>query len=107
MNVKEIVIKYLNEHKYDGLYSEDCGCTIENLFPCGGYGMFETCQAGVKDLTKGEGWIGPREEIPLYKICAKYKCKGGLKNCPEDPECPAMIFYQEKLAMEEKSLEKK
>ena len=34
MTTKEIIIKYLKDHGYDGLCTEDCGCGIDNLFPC-------------------------------------------------------------------------
>lgn len=37
MTVKEIIVKYLKENGYDGLYHLNCngGCTVEDLFPCG------------------------------------------------------------------------
>jgi hypothetical protein len=35
MTVKEIIIKYLKDNGYDGLCSDDCGCDIDDLFPCG------------------------------------------------------------------------
>lgn len=35
MNVKEIVVKYLDENGYDGLAAEDCGCGKRELFVCG------------------------------------------------------------------------
>jgi hypothetical protein len=36
MTVKEIVLQYLKDNGYDGLYYEDqCGCMIYNLMPCG------------------------------------------------------------------------
>jgi hypothetical protein len=34
MTVKEIVKAYLVEHGFDGLCISDCGCAIDNLFPC-------------------------------------------------------------------------
>ena len=36
MNCKEIVVKYLKENDYDGLFNKqfECGCSIDNLFPC-------------------------------------------------------------------------
>ena len=95
MTVKDIVIEYLKKNGYDGLYSTDCGCTTENLFQCSGYGMFETCQAGVKDPSKGEGWIGPRVEKTTSEICAELKCDGINDKCPGNPMCPIIEFYQE------------
>jgi hypothetical protein len=46
MTVTEIVIKYLEENGYDGLYNCDveCGCSINDFTPCG-YIQNE-CQAG-------------------------------------------------------------
>lgn len=35
MTVKEIVIKYLVNNGYDGLCTDDCGCGIHDLNPCG------------------------------------------------------------------------
>lgn len=48
MTVKEIVIKYLKEKGFDGLYTEDCGCSIDDLMPCDGFGCIGECEAGVK-----------------------------------------------------------
>lgn len=62
MNVKEIVVIWLKRHKFDGLYSEDCGCSIDDLFLCGGQGMFENCKPGVKTDKNNPDFIGPREE---------------------------------------------
>jgi hypothetical protein len=36
MTAKEIIIKYLQDNGYDGLCNDDCGCGINDLFPCGG-----------------------------------------------------------------------
>lgn len=37
VNVASIVRAWLKEHGYDGLYSpsEECGCGVDDLFPCG------------------------------------------------------------------------
>jgi hypothetical protein len=35
MTAKEIIIKYLKDNGYDGLYDDDCGCGIDDLMPCG------------------------------------------------------------------------
>ena len=42
-NVKQIVKEYLKENGYDGLAGDECGCGIENLFPCDC--VTETCVA--------------------------------------------------------------
>jgi hypothetical protein len=34
MTVKEIIIKYLEENGFEGLHSEECGCSIDNLAAC-------------------------------------------------------------------------
>ena len=35
MTLKEIAAEWLKEHGYEGLYSEYCGCKIDDLMPCG------------------------------------------------------------------------
>ena len=47
MNVREIVINWLQEHGYDGLYCEDCGCGVDDLAPCAELPMFD-CNAGYR-----------------------------------------------------------
>ncbi len=44
MTVKEIIKEYLEQNGFDGLYNEDCGCHIDDLFCCGNNG--EECQPG-------------------------------------------------------------
>ena len=44
MTVKEIVEKYLKENKFEGLYSSECGCDIEDLMPCGS--LIDKCIPG-------------------------------------------------------------
>lgn len=57
MTVKEIVTKYLKENGYDGLYSDDCGCGIDDLMPCSDCGS-DLCEAGIKkDCDKCENKI--------------------------------------------------
>jgi len=49
MTVKEILIKYLIEHEYDGLFSDgDCSCRNDDLIPCGG--DCEDCKPGYLHL---------------------------------------------------------
>ena len=36
MNVQTILVEWLKEHGYDGLYSDgDCCCGVDDLVPCG------------------------------------------------------------------------
>lgn len=48
LTVAEIVVRYLQEHGYDGLYSPDgeCACLIDDIGPCSAE-SFE-CEAGVR-----------------------------------------------------------
>lgn len=44
-SVQEIVLKYLEENEYGGLYSDidECGCSLKQLFACG---EAPDCKAG-------------------------------------------------------------
>ncbi len=47
MTVKEILIEWLKEHGYSGLWNEDeCGCGIDDFMPCGE--SPENCQPGYR-----------------------------------------------------------
>ena len=35
MNVEDIVVEWLRQNGYDGIYSDECGCAIEDFAPCG------------------------------------------------------------------------
>jgi hypothetical protein len=45
MTIQQIVKCWLIDHKYDGLYGEECGCTVDDLMPCGEPGE---CEAGYR-----------------------------------------------------------
>ena len=45
--VREILEKWLTDNGYDGLYTDECGCVVGDLAPCGEACSF-TCQAGHK-----------------------------------------------------------
>ncbi len=49
ITVKDIIIAYLQEHGYDGLWcgNGDCSCTPDDLAPCSEMTP-EYCQPGVK-----------------------------------------------------------
>ncbi len=34
MTVHDIVAQYLVDNGYDGLYTDDCGCLLDDLMPC-------------------------------------------------------------------------
>ncbi len=62
MTVKEILIEWLTEHGYSGLWNEDeCGCGIDDFIPCNGEGS-DGCQPGYRVKTDpetsddGYGW---------------------------------------------------
>ena len=59
--VREIVKEYLKQNNYDGLFSEYCGCTIDDLFPC--------CDA------------------TIYDCAAGYKIKCDPETCELDGDC--------------------
>jgi len=46
ITVLDIVKQYLIANGYDGLYYHNCGCTIEDLIPCGA--CFDDCIPGYK-----------------------------------------------------------
>ena len=62
--VQEILLAYLNKHGYDGICTDECGCTKEDLAPCG-CGDFD-CRPGYNhpEQAKVEGaehWIAPQK----------------------------------------------
>lgn len=64
--VRDIVIDYLKENGYDGLYNPDveCGCFINDLVPC--CERFDECMPGMKQKMMFEGeeidGIGPEQK---------------------------------------------
>jgi len=48
LSIKEIVLKYLKENNFDGLFHSDmdCACDIEDLIPCDEPSV--ACTAGIK-----------------------------------------------------------
>lgn len=54
MTVNEILIEWLKEHGYSGLWNEEeCGCPIDDLILCDGEGI-EECHPGYKVKTDSE-----------------------------------------------------
>ncbi|MGA1846871.1 hypothetical protein [Deferribacter abyssi] len=73
MTVKDIVIKYLKENGYDGLFDEvlECGCRIGDLMPC--YNP-QNCSPGrIKDCKKCDKYIND-----------KYGCLEGYNFCIQE-----------------------
>ena len=51
MTVGEILKKYLQDNGYDGLAGDECGCKIDDLFPCESCDIYQ-CEPGYL-VTKG------------------------------------------------------
>jgi len=61
MTCKEIIKKWLDDNSYDGLFHDDCGCSKDDLFPCGS--CFDQCEPGYREDTPGgecDFIIGPK-----------------------------------------------
>lgn len=48
MNLLEITKEWLQANGYDGLYSDDCGCALEDLMPCDNPSLI--CTAGYRQI---------------------------------------------------------
>ena len=42
-----MIIKYLKENDYDGLCGDECGCELDDMFPCYEANVLD-CQPGYK-----------------------------------------------------------
>ena len=73
MNVKQIVEKYLRENGYDGLYTDECGCCLDDLMPCDEFCL--DCIAGYKVIitAKNQNKFGGEVEIGDWVICKRRK----------------------------------
>lgn len=66
--VKDIVILYLKEHGYDGLYVQgECACRLGNLMPCDGE---MGCGTGVTECQAG--YLTDPPDNPEYTDCDFY-----------------------------------
>jgi hypothetical protein len=64
MTVKAIVTTFLLLNGYDGLYhDDDCGCSVEDLFPCFS-DCLDCCEPGYRRETPGEesDWVIQKEK---------------------------------------------
>jgi len=67
MTVEEIVTEYLAANGYDGLCNDDCGCWLDDLFPCGS--AQSDCEAGrAEERVRGEWGIYPGKPAPNKKL---------------------------------------
>ena len=69
MTVKEIIKDYLGKNGFDGLCSENCGCGLYNLMPCGNDDAL-SCE-------------------PAYN----HGCKGDCTGCGEPELCELIESY--------------
>ncbi|HEC65954.1 MAG TPA: hypothetical protein ENI23_11735 [bacterium] len=53
MTVRQILKKWLEENGYDGLYSDECTCTNDDLISCE-LSFFDDCKPGYK-IADGHG----------------------------------------------------
>ena len=61
MDVKDIVKKYLDKNRFDGLYcAGKCGCSKYNLMPCDG--PCGNCVAGSTTTIVANGQYVPKPE---------------------------------------------
>ena len=75
MKIGEIIVKYLKDNNFDGLYTDECSCTVNDLVPCSG--LTEFCKPGVL-LTDAESIKFAKESGYDYVIGAREESK--LKN---------------------------
>jgi hypothetical protein len=66
MDVGTILAEYLEQYGYDGLCSDDCGCLIADLAPCGE--MSCDCQAGWIDPEKTDDGFYITTDLPKEKL---------------------------------------
>ncbi len=56
MDCKGIIKSWLKQHGFDGLYSEECGCEIEGLFPCDEEGAL-SCRPGYRKEGRADDYV--------------------------------------------------
>ena len=70
MTVYEITKKYLIENGYDGLFTDECGCLLDDLMPCDCDCSY--CQPGYKLSAKEANRLGYEVEPDWdYIVCGK------------------------------------
>ncbi len=58
MDVADIVKRFLEENGFDGLYTDECGCFKDELFPCSSE-CIPDCVPGYKRL--GDSFINDEQ----------------------------------------------
>ena len=70
MNVYEITKKYLIDNGYDGLFTDDCGCLLDDLMPCDCDCSY--CEAGYKLSVEEADRLGYEVDPDWdYIVCEK------------------------------------
>lgn len=70
MDVCDIVKKYLIENGYDGLYTDGCGCLVDDLMPCDCDCSY--CEAGYKLSVEEADRLGYEVDPDWdYIVCGK------------------------------------
>jgi hypothetical protein len=85
IDVKEMVRTFLEERRFDGLVSEFCGCSIEELFVCG---CENNCEAAYRYAFVKD----PQRDCPEYAKCAE-----SAEGCLCEYEQIAGEFYENDL----------
>jgi hypothetical protein len=60
--IKDIIREHLSKNSFDGLYKDECGCLLNNLFPCGGE-YIDDCIPGFTYLCPEECSCGADQHI--------------------------------------------
>jgi hypothetical protein len=82
MNVRDMVEKALRDYQFDGLYNDECGCSIDDLMPCGDHCAH--CEAGCNqpvDPASGFDFvIGPKQELGDSDLSANEQLQACINN---------------------------
>ena len=54
MTVKDIIKEYLIKNGYDGLYYDDCGCVLEDFYPCSSEAILDCCPGYKTEFPNGK-----------------------------------------------------
>lgn len=100
MNIKEIIIKYLNDNDFDGLWCEECACIKEDLMNCCDFvngGPTPECEPGYLQEcpeTCGEhDWHIGKKKYSLTNQQKAFKTREKFKSFEDDWNAPGMEEY--------------